>query len=385
MIKIQTKFAQEKIAILYNNAIPLIPVNIVLITFICFACYKSAPFKDLASAWLAVTCVAFLRLAHIVYVIKFHAAQFQENYTALETQFTIGAACAGLSWGFSYLMLTPNLAIEYHYFILLVIAGLISGSLITLGTSARAFIIYLVSMLIAPVISFFLLKSHIGTITAIVIIFYLGAMLVTYNRSQKLVSKNLLLRLTKEKLVDQLHMSNTKLHLFNQKIIDISHTDELTQLANRRFFMKRLEEEWKRCQRSHSHLSLLMLDVDHFKKYNDDFGHIAGDMCLQQLAEILRSHICRPHDVIARYGGEEFVALLPETPLSGAIHIAELIQQDLKETKVIPAANKVITVSIGVASHQLHSHAITPAAFIKQADVNLYKAKNSGRDRIVSH
>lgn len=384
MIKIQAKFAQEKIAILYHNAIQLIPVNIILITFVCFACYDKIPFTYLINIWLMVTFVALLRLMHIVYVVKFKAIQFQEKYTALERRFTLGAACSGLSWGLSYLILTRYLPIEYHYLILLIIAGLISGSLITLSTSTWAFIVYLISMIIAPIVSFSMLKTPLGTITAIVIIFYFIAMLVTFYRSQQLVSKNLLLRLTKEKLIDQLHESNTQLHVFNQKIINISYTDELTQLANRRFFMKKLEEEWKRCHRSHSHLSVLMLDVDHFKKYNDDFGHIAGDTGLQQLAEILRFHICRPHDVIARYGGEEFVALLPETPLSGAIHVAELIQQDLHKANMISGTNRRITVSIGIASHQLHNSTINAAAFLKQADINLYKAKNSGRDMIVS-
>lgn len=160
--------------------------------------------------------------------------------------------------------------------------------------------------------------------------------------------------------------------------------DALTGVGNRRAFDKALQTEWRRLQRSGRCFSMLMVDVDEFKHYNDHFGHGVGDRCLQQVATLLRSQAGRAADHLARYGGEEFTLLLPETPLKGAIEMAERILSGIRDLNIKhspEAGHDRITVSIGVTS-VLPDRNQTPDNLFRLTDHQLYKAKQSGRDRI---
>lgn len=162
-----------------------------------------------------------------------------------------------------------------------------------------------------------------------------------------------------------------------------AHTDPLTGLANRRQFDERLAGEWSRAQRSGLPLSLLMIDVDHFKAYNDFYGHPAGDVCLKVVAQSLQRSVRRPTDVLARYGGEEFVALLPETGPTGAQRVAELMLEELQRVLLVhersPSASHV-TASIGVSTYHRETHGRRGSSeLIEAADRGLYAAKQRGR------
>lgn len=158
-------------------------------------------------------------------------------------------------------------------------------------------------------------------------------------------------------------------------------TDMLTGLANRREFMTRLEREAHRQARSGRPLSVVMFDVDHFKRINDTWGHPMGDEVLAKVGEILRSHTREQVDTAARYGGEEFVLLLPETDLFGAQHVAEKISARLREHAFMaPGQRFQVTQSVGIAQVV---EGDTGWA-LKVADRNLYQAKREGRDRIVA-
>lgn len=160
-------------------------------------------------------------------------------------------------------------------------------------------------------------------------------------------------------------------------------TDSLTGLANRRRFDRALVTEWRRGMRERSPLSLLMIDADKFKSYNDTYGHLRGDSCLKQIAEAALDAVCRPGDLIARYGGEEFAVLLPGTDAEGAMHLAEEISQGMRRRnlphKHSPAG--IVTVSIGCATlvPQLGQ---SSAHLVKLADEALYRAKKTGRNRV---
>ncbi|MCY7331940.1 MAG: diguanylate cyclase, partial [Pseudanabaena sp. CAN_BIN31] len=161
-------------------------------------------------------------------------------------------------------------------------------------------------------------------------------------------------------------------------------TDGLTQVPNRRCFNERLQIEWQRSLREQQSLSLILIDIDYFKLYNDHYGHQAGDHCLIEVAQTAEKQIKRPADLFARYGGEEFVVILPNTDMTGAIAVAELIQQSIHELKIPHAASKVspnVTISLGIAS-LIPSDDISPEAIIAIADHNLYQAKQQGRDRL---
>jgi len=164
----------------------------------------------------------------------------------------------------------------------------------------------------------------------------------------------------------------------------LSMIDQLTNLPNRRFFDERLEMEWKQAIREKTNISLLMIDLDHFKGINDKYGHQQGDLVLRAFSDLFHKSLKRPGDFSARWGGEEFVVLLPNTSAEGAVEIAEIIRKNV-EDHLIQCDNGIqikTTISIGVNS-------LTPVtdssidAFISNADKNLYSAKQAGRNRVI--
>ena len=160
--------------------------------------------------------------------------------------------------------------------------------------------------------------------------------------------------------------------------------DGLTGVANRRRFDEALQIEWHRCRRSNRPLTLLMIDIDHFKRYNDHYGHQAGDACLQQVAAGLKAGLKRAQDLVARYGGEEFVCLMPECDHPAGQTKAEELRAAVAALGIAHADSPTascVTLSIGVAVMQ-PSSANTPEALIAAADAALYEAKRNGRNRV---
>lgn len=177
------------------------------------------------------------------------------------------------------------------------------------------------------------------------------------------------------------HMQLVQQRRLLEKLADL---DGLTGIPNRRHFDSSYAAEWSRCQRSEKPLSLIIADVDLFKKYNDTLGHAAGDRILQEVASILRQGIRRPGDLVARYGGEEFAILLPETGADDALQIAENIHQLLRNKALPHPASNIsenITLSMGGATIIPKQGDIDLDFFIL-ADAALYQAKNMGRNRI---
>ena len=183
-----------------------------------------------------------------------------------------------------------------------------------------------------------------------------------------------------------------KLQSANLELHRLASSDGLTQVANRRCFDEYIHQEWQRLAREKSPLSLILCDIDFFKKYNDTYGHQAGDRCLQQVAQAISRVIKRPADLVARYGGEEFAIILPHTEAQGAAHVAELIRLEVKSLEIphnihqlsqaeSSAIKTYITLSLGVAS-MIPDHASSPARLIFNADHALYAAKAEGRDRV---
>jgi len=166
----------------------------------------------------------------------------------------------------------------------------------------------------------------------------------------------------------------------------LSLMDELTGLFNRRGFDSRLRLEWNRARREQTPVSLMMIDIDFFKKYNDIYGHLQGDIALQEVAKVIAQSLKRPADFCARWGGEEFIALLPDTDLPGALNVAEQIRKGVEETDILCDNGNVthVTVSIGV-NIILPTQDIFVKAFIDGADNALYAAKDSGRNRVCTY
>ncbi len=167
------------------------------------------------------------------------------------------------------------------------------------------------------------------------------------------------------------------------ELVRLARLDGLTGLYNRRTFDDVLEREWRRLARTGEPLSVIMIDVDHFKTYNDTYGHGAGDACLQRVADAARSSLQRPADVLARYGGEEFVALLPETKLEGALAVADAIRTAVAALDIPHASSTTaghVTLSLGTACTVPQPDA-DAAKLLAIADQQLYAAKAEGRNR----
>ena len=164
----------------------------------------------------------------------------------------------------------------------------------------------------------------------------------------------------------------------------LAYIDGLTSVFNRRLFDERLEMEWGRSARNGEAISVVLIDVDHFKRYNDHYGHLEGDACLRAVARALRENVRRPADLVARYGGEEFGCILPETGLQGALQLAERLQQAVAEQHIPHADSPVtafVTISLGVASIQGPHDKNDPQALLALADTMLYQSKSEGRNR----
>lgn len=160
--------------------------------------------------------------------------------------------------------------------------------------------------------------------------------------------------------------------------------DGLSGVYNRRYFDQQLSMEMARSVRNQSPLALIMLDVDFFKRYNDRYGHQAGDDCLRQIAVTLKGGLRRPADLVARYGGEEFACILPETSFDDAMALACELEQRVRGKNILHESSdaaKVVTISLGVAGRQGNT-AGDASALLAEADAQLYKAKNAGRGRV---
>lgn len=183
---------------------------------------------------------------------------------------------------------------------------------------------------------------------------------------------------------DQLRGTQQQLLASNRQLELLAMKDALTGLANRRCFDESLAMEARRAQRDGTTLALLMIDIDYFKLFNDSFGHVAGDACLQKVGRILEGCVRRPSDLVARYGGEEMSVIMPATDSEGAAVVAQLILERLQQENISHPSSPFgrLSVSIGIAT-ATGSQLESLQGLIEVADQALYNAKTLGRDRFV--
>jgi len=180
--------------------------------------------------------------------------------------------------------------------------------------------------------------------------------------------------------------NHLELKLQRDQLRHLSIMDGLTDIPNRRRFDFFLEHEWWRAARAKSPLSLILLDIDHFKKFNDSYGHLAGDDCLRMVGKTMEASLDRSTDFVARYGGEEFVCVLSDTALEGAVKLAEKIRENIEMLSISNAqanAQLNVTASLGVVT-VIPSQDLPPCVLVEAADKRLYEAKQSGRNCVIS-
>lgn len=190
------------------------------------------------------------------------------------------------------------------------------------------------------------------------------------------------LEVTVQERTLELHVALQELEDANRELAEKTTTDDLTKLYNRRFYDQRMLAEFRRSRRNLSPLSLLVVDIDFFKKVNDNFGHTAGDQCLQQVAQCIKTSLLRSADIACRYGGEEFCLIMPETPLIGAASFAEELRKKVSSLNIHYEGKTIsLTISCGISCYQQEAE-MSPELLFTAADKALYKAKELGRNQV---
>lgn len=403
----------KKIGLLYRHAVPTILgtliISIVAVAFIYNVMWPQGRSADVLFMWLTMyLLVCAIRLYGISLYQKTHVSPGQANIWLYA--YLAGIVISGLLWGLLFLYLASFLDFVHTNFIVFFMEGMISAAVATYATSFLAFLTASITLL-CPVIVYFLINPDPQTnYLGFMLIFYLGFLLIISRQLNSTISnylahefnankferernyaaminreleEEILRRIdTENKLKSEVHRAEE----LAEKLIAISSKDGLTGISNRRRFDEHLVNEWNRLARTGSRLSLILCDIDFYKAFNDTYGHLTGDECLQKIAGVLQNFSRRAGDMAARYGGEEFAVILPETGLENARCVAEDIRTAIENMQIPHSSSSIspwVTVSLGVAT-VIPSRHDTHQTLIKLADDALYTAKHAGRNRVIT-
>lgn len=367
---------QGQIAYLYKNKVLGFWSNILLASvFLTLFWSHFSTQRILLFVWFGL--VVTLSIIRFLIGKNFNSKKqySQAQLSAWANRYVFLTTMISTIWGLSGIVLFPNDLI-HQVLLVMILFSVLLAAIPTLAASRIAYYLQILITL-APIFILLLLSADAGHNLLVIAILVMAVTLL-------LVSSyiyHLLFELQDAQLALQ----------------DLADTDQLTQVANRRHFDRRFKTEWRRAMRERTPISLLLLDVDYFKKYNDSLGHQAGDECLQQISACLRSVTRRPADLAARYGGEEFAILLPVTQLKDACMLAERLRHKIEGLGIEHPKSElgVVTVSIGVSrcepgwdftgeTPDEDQDVIFPAMLVTAADNAMYVAKRQGRNR-VSH
>ncbi len=365
---------QGQIAYLYKNKVLGFWSNILLAS-IMLAFFWQHFFSQRISLFIWFGLVVTLSIVRFLIGKNFNS---QKHYSQAElsnwaNKYVFLTTMISTIWGLSGVVLFPNDLI-HQMLLVMILFSVLLAAIPTLAASRIAYYLQILVTL-APITILLMMSRDDGHLLLSVSILIAALTLV-------LVS-SYIYHLLYELQGAQFALQN------------LADTDQLTQVANRRHFDREFKTEWRRAMRERTPISLMLLDVDHFKKYNDTLGHQAGDECLKKIAACLRSVTRRPADLAARYGGEEFAVLLPVTELKDARMLAERLRNKIENLKIKHPASDfgVVTVSIGVSccepgwdftgeTPEEEQDVIFPAMLITAADNAMYVAKRQGRNRV---
>ena len=366
-----------------NDIIDLLfarPLNALIahITFIAIFSYWLFDVVDLSLflPWLAATllivglrfalCNAYRNLKP-----KYSQSVWVKIWTVLSVSLSLAYTCL-------FTVVTPLEQPEYVVSIVAAIAVLCATTAVSYAMSMYALYCMLTPMVLITSVFLMRIDNHIGFTCGIAILGLSAVSLMLIRNVNKVFIKSIELNYQHQQEIE-------KRKLVERQLYDISRRDSLTGLFNRRYFDEMLEVELGRAHRNHSSVSLVLLDVDYFKEYNDCYGHVAGDNCLVDIGHMIERQTNRKGDLVARYGGEEFAIILPGIDAKGAIAYANRLQNFIQSKRLEHKATKLtslgsVTVSLGVTT-VLPIIKMKPSQLIDQADKALYDAKHDGRNR----
>jgi len=372
---------EQQLAYLSYMGIPAYFSNVVIALILTYVYWQREPII-VGSLSLIVIVVSTLRYAF--FRLYTQSAPAKRNFDYWLRMYSLGTALSGLTWGIGLVMFANYLG-GIDFFIILSVTIIVSAiGFISLSSDLRAVFLFFYPLIIPITFSCFLYyTSPLVLATGIMLVVYMivAGLLTTMHYRHFVLG--VIYQQRNLQLKQRIERSNDDLQQANEKLEALSATDPLTGLANRRHFNHFLEQEMQQTRREHHPLSIIMIDIDYFKPYNDNYGHLAGDEALIKVARALSSSLTRPMDLAARYGGEEFVLVLPNTDLEGAIKIAERVQESIQalhlrhEYTQLPS--KVMTISMGISEMKLQTDGAAES-FIHRADMALYVAKEAGRN-----
>lgn len=362
---LKAQFRERLMRDLSERSIPGIPAYIAAWSVIVFATGFHHTHATVAyPAWIGFLLVSALRLIYQVTYQRLYRFSVALNYGL----FLITVLIPVGLWSalFIYCIVGPNTD-DIRILMVMATAGLCSGAMTSFAPDRKIAIAYLMLIILPASVSIIVFNREEMPLFYLMIT-YIGFTLLQLSRGSREYWSAL--------------ENEAALAEKTRQLEDISKIDGLTGIYNRRHFNQILDLEWKRGSRENRVLTLIMLDIDHFKHINDTFGHLAGDDYLKSVAAILKGSFKRCTDVIARYGGEEFTILLPATPLADATALAESLRQNIARHRT--RSGKIdlqATVSLGLASC-IPDHKTPPENLISLADKALYQAKTAGRNQV---
>lgn len=352
------------------------------------------PFMPFATTLLCAA--AFLILLLVRSLLMSNALverRYQSRPRRVYWQLIIGAALTGAVWSSAYMLSTRYVPVTMQYVFLLLIVMITAFSLGFSVVVREYFVVYLFASLwpIAWWCMIHYWDQPYNLVIGVALLAFCSLLIYVCDQTYQPLRNMIALTWEREhiarelgELTGSLRDRNRQLQDARRQLTDLANVDELTGLGNRRLVNSVLLEEINRARRSGTDLSLIMLDVDHFKLYNDNYGHPAGDVALQKLADIMQRASTRAGEVVARYGGEEFLLILPGASAASAIRTASRLREMVEQERIPHASSPVsanVTISQGVITvrpggeHQ-------PSDLIKLVDRALYSAKDAGRDAI---
>ncbi len=337
---------------------------LVLLLWGCVAWLISSRSDDaVTTQWLVNISIVFLVSIGLRTYFIYVASKHITHTKVCRFYITLGLSIGCLAWGImaacSYLE-TP--LSTFQDLILFATVGLSAGGAVSFSASRFYTYVYVLCMLVPILfVELFITERMISEKVTTVIIYIFGLLWVTVNSSKEYMSAR----------------------VSNIQLLEVSNTDGLTGVKNRRYFDLQLEEELQRARRTEGRIALLILDIDNFKKVNDDYGHITGDQCLIAVANCLKNSVQRISDTVARYGGEEFAIIIANTDEDDCLRIAERMRTAVEGIQILVKNVPVpLTISIGVSQCKATDVKCDAVSLLAAADMALYQAKEQGRNQV---
>ncbi len=354
---------------LANRSLPGVGFYLLVWLVFMFSAYQYFVTQDRREIIIILSAVITVSASLRALLILGYKHYCSKKQTCNSFALAAGVLLSGLAWGFSVsYIIVSNLFQEAVLPLIVATCGICAGGSGSLAPSRRFVTLFLSSMLIPLSVSLFIVTFPFSNTLGVLCYLYFAALfqVSTLQRKEYFTALN-----SQYDLQDQAN-----------KLSELSNRDPLTNLKNRRFFQDKMTEEFQRATRDHSVLSLIIIDIDFFKKINDNYGHPIGDECLKEMARVLKLSFNRSIDTLARIGGEEFAVILPHVAHESTMALADHLRRQIEKVSIRVEDDMVhLTASLGVATISPNNDSDMNELF-KQADMALYEAKRLGRNRV---